>query len=412
MIQNVNARRAAAWMWVAAWVCGAWACRSEVHETTRAQHDRVEVEMSGDGAAMRAIRARIGDETNPTDEDVEKLLFLPSGEIERLLKGKRVETPEEEAVFQKQFEFEENGEGSYIHGDSRFRLISTGIISQIFQAGRGDGEVSLSEVLQGLPEEPGRSADWTNRQTAVRNQGDRNTCVAFAACAELESIVLVEHKTTVEMSKNLASLYLAEACHRRPCDDPCPQATMAPKVLRSRYLYSDQTWEYCGTAVATLKASKQCGKIEAAPGARQNEAQWRVGTYAILPTAGEAVEDGSPDIRDTKTLRRLLDGGHCIVIACVLSWTDAESMEVIDLIAAAQNPTQPRNPKRGHALLLTGYEMPEPENGKPFFWAKNSWGPEFGVNGGYLKLSFDYIRMFAKYGYITLTVTQKPPGNE
>jgi hypothetical protein len=48
----------------------------------------------------------------------------------------------------------------------------------------------------------------------------------------------------------------------------------------------------------------------------------------------------------------------------------------------------------GHAMLVVGYNKPE-----QYFIVKNSWGTSKG-QAGYLYLSYDYIRTYAKYGYV------------
>ncbi|MBM3225347.1 MAG: hypothetical protein FJZ47_16305 [Candidatus Tectomicrobia bacterium] len=50
----------------------------------------------------------------------------------------------------------------------------------------------------------------------------------------------------------------------------------------------------------------------------------------------------------------------------------------------------------GHAMVIVGYDRLAP---LPYFICKNSWGVSAG-RSGYYYLSYDYMRTYAKYGYI------------
>jgi len=59
----------------------------------------------------------------------------------------------------------------------------------------------------------------------------------------------------------------------------------------------------------------------------------------------------------------------------------------------------PAEPKGGHAMLIVGYNKTVP---KPYFIVKNSWGAGNG-HEGYLYISYDYMKTYAKYGYYILS---------
>ena len=57
----------------------------------------------------------------------------------------------------------------------------------------------------------------------------------------------------------------------------------------------------------------------------------------------------------------------------------------------------------GHAMLIAGYDRRAGHT--PYFIVKNSWDTSYGHNG-YLWISYDYIRTYAKYGYSTADLKQ------
>ena len=52
----------------------------------------------------------------------------------------------------------------------------------------------------------------------------------------------------------------------------------------------------------------------------------------------------------------------------------------------------------GHAMLIVGYDKSKTTYPEEYFIVKNSWGTSCGQSG-YIYLSYDYIRTYAKYGY-------------
>jgi C1A family cysteine protease len=57
----------------------------------------------------------------------------------------------------------------------------------------------------------------------------------------------------------------------------------------------------------------------------------------------------------------------------------------------------------GHAMLIVGYDRTS--GPMPYFIVKNSWGTDI-EHGGYYHFSYDYLRTYAKYGYIVYNVRQ------
>lgn len=101
-------------------------------------------------------------------------------------------------------------------------------------------------------------------------------------------------------------------------------------------------------------------------------------------------------VSGTDYLECILHHGHDIVFGTHVAWGHPDANGVHDVILDPYgNPLRSRG---GHAMLLVGYDRSGPI---PYFIYKNSWRPTVGV-AGYYYLSYDYVREYAKYGYVVL----------
>jgi hypothetical protein len=237
----------------------------------------------------------------------------------------------------------------------------------------------------------GMKVDHRPNQSPIRDQQDRGTCVAHAACAELEAIEKAQGRD-LDLSENLAYLRFMDEEGSRPCLDPGLATWKAAEYLKKHLVCQESKWPYVGT-LAT------CSLIDTAPAAVFGSPGFGIQDYVHLPPSTEINPDGTIDIRDTKTLEKLLTEGHDIVFGTVVAWRNSDQhSEIIDVTLGVAG--QPIFGFGGHAMLIVGFDQTGP---KPYFIVKNSWGPGFG-QAGYYRFTYDYIRTYAKYGYVTKTM--------
>jgi hypothetical protein len=236
--------------------------------------------------------------------------------------------------------------------------------------------------------------------TPIRDQGQRNTCVAFAACAELEAMLLArDPKSDPDLSENLAYYWFMKEEASSPCQDPGLATYRAAGYLKKYIVGKEKDWKYVSIDPAELDSRGQCDSINVVPPDMKGSDGVGIDQFQPLPGTSDVKPDGSIDIKDTKTLERLLAKGQNIVFGTVVAWTTDAAQGIIDVTLGPDG--QPIFGAGGHAMLIVGYKSKgRGTDPRPFFIVKNSWGTDYG-DGGYLYMTYDYIRAYARYGYST-----------
>ncbi|MGP0065727.1 MAG: C1 family peptidase, partial [Isosphaeraceae bacterium] len=242
--------------------------------------------------------------------------------------------------------------------------------------------------------------DGRGRQSPVRDQGHRGTCVAFAACAELEALLLKSHPgRPIDLSENMAYYCFMKEEESTPCADPGLATFRAAGYLKKHLVGEESLWKYVGTDPDELNGAKKCALINDIPSVFQGKMGWGVDEFVMLPAANEVTPDGTIDIKDTRTLERLLAQGQDIVFGTIVAWNNTDARGIIDVKLGPAG--QPIFGAGGHAMAIVGYRSGGTEKDRrPYFIVKNSWGADYG-HGGYLFMTYDYLRTYARYGYTT-----------
>jgi hypothetical protein len=236
-------------------------------------------------------------------------------------------------------------------------------------------------------------------QSPIRNQGQRGTCVAFASCAELEALARKTDPTLpADLSENLAYYWYMQEEGSRPCLDPGLATYKAAGYLQKHLVGAETTWTYVDTSPDDLQAAGKCSDIDTPPSAVKDKPGLGIDAFTLLPTAGEVVPNGTIDIKDTRTLEQLLADGHDIVFGTIVAWNTSDADGVIDVKLGPAG--QPIFGAGGHAMVIVGYNRTGAPGRKPYFIVRNSWGTSYG-HAGYLYMTYDYIRTYARYGYVT-----------
>ena len=148
-----------------------------------------------------------------------------------------------------------------------------------------------------------------------------------------------------------------------------------------------------------LRKSGKCDRIDIPPKNLNGLPGVEIKKFQLLLRDPDA-KSTSPSIRDTDALELLLDEGRNVVFGSLVAWLDGDEDGVIDVVLGKNG--QPMYSAAGHAIMIVGYDR-SPAAKKPYFIVKNSWGEKYGHNG-YLWLSYDYIKTYARYGYVTLEI--------
>jgi Papain family cysteine protease len=230
---------------------------------------------------------------------------------------------------------------------------------------------------------PPDSIDRRPRQSAVRDQGNRRTCVAHAALACLEAGL--KARAPIVLSPQYAHYKFMEFAGIPHAANEGIRTTDAAPYLRDPKgrVCREQYWRYVPTReqIAELVAAGDYGP----PPAAVADQKYGLGAYKILEDRG--LEDES--IRNVRLLESLLAAGYDIVVGAWVAWDEDEH----GIRRPGLFNGQPYY-LAGHAMLIVGYDRRA-----RFFWLKNSVGPGWGI-GGYGRFSYEFAEMYFRYGWV------------
>jgi hypothetical protein len=239
-----------------------------------------------------------------------------------------------------------------------------------------------------LPLAPATTS-YRNRQTAIRNQGLRDTCTAFAGLAGME----VAYKTLWGKTYNLSeqqAVYAFKLAHGQSQGDELHVGLLETVPwLTSTNLCFESYWGY--------------DPVHEDPTPMPPPDCWKNRSYALETTEiilAQADAGTSPlHANNTNYLEAILASGHEIVYAVEVAGSQWESgvaeSGVIDVEMVGASPAPSI---AGHAMLLVGYDR-----AANYFDFKNSWGTDRG-HGGYVRLTYEYLQVYGKYGYYITAV--------
>ena len=251
-----------------------------------------------------------------------------------------------------------------------------------------DDDLNTPESLDICPD----FVDHRPKQTSVKDQFDRGTCVAFASIAALEAVFTEEEGRDINLSEQYAFWQFMLGEGRNQCDNGL-RTTRAALYLSQSGVCEESYAPY------EKRATVEQHCMAAPSNEAQKNAIYKIQKYAIIDRLGPF----GPSIANTAYLESLLCHGYDIVLGTHVAWGRPDSNKVHDvLLDRYGNPLKSRG---GHAMLIVGYNRGV---SLPYFILKNSWGSNAG-NNGYYYLSHDYIRYYAKYGYIVQSVTRDIP---
>jgi Papain family cysteine protease len=240
--------------------------------------------------------------------------------------------------------------------------------------------VALAGRRGGRSIEPGR-VSLIDRFPAIRDQGQRGTCVAFASMAYLEFHLAGGSAKASRQSEQ----FLYWAC--KELDGTTNEGTTlaaARKALKTYGVCRNATWKYEPMPIAS------------------NEGQGPPPARAVAEAKGmkwSKAKEQKPD--DVDALRAHLDQGRPVVLG-VLTFPTWNFPVVADT-GEINLPVPLTQPDGGHAICLVGYELRPNAPGGGVFLFRNSWGKTWAGKGrykaGYGTLFFEYVRQYAVEAY-------------
>lgn len=236
--------------------------------------------------------------------------------------------------------------------------------------------------------------DRRNYQTPIKDQDIRGTCVAHAALANLEAILKSQGLLDIDLSEQYAHWLFMRLQGLDQCYDGI-RTTLAARYLAQEGVCKEEDCIY--EDFKTVQT--HCNSTPSLQAKRN--AIYGIEQYALIDRIGFF----GPSIANSDYLEAILCHGHDIVLGIYVAWGNPDEDGVYDVLLDRYGNPQATDPDQGHAMLIVGYNR---SAAIPYFICKNSWGVTDGVNG-YWYLSYDYIRTYAKYGYITLKICLDMP---
>ncbi|HSN78628.1 MAG TPA: C1 family peptidase [Anaerolineae bacterium] len=232
-----------------------------------------------------------------------------------------------------------------------------------------DEPVSFADLPQ--------TVDLRSILPAVRNQGDRGTCVAHAAAAVREFLTGAS-----STGADLSEQFLYWACKQRD-GHPSDFGTwikVAMAVLHDTGVCPETVWPYNKAVIANNEGQgppPASAQAEAAPfkviSTKKLEARWLQGLK-------EALADGQP---------------VAFSVSIFQSWQNPWTYRNGDI----RLPLPGEENLGGHAMCMVGYADDHDVPGGGYFIVRNSWGEAFGQQGkvapGYCRLPYAFVQQHA-----------------
>ncbi len=226
-----------------------------------------------------------------------------------------------------------------------------------------------------------RLVSLIDRFPAIRNQGRRGTCVAFASMAYLEYHLSVGSAKAPRRSEQ----FFYWAC--KDVNGTNTEGTTlasARKVLKTHGVCLNATWKYNPDYGAT----EGQGPPPAKAVAEANTRRW-----------SKATEQSGGDV---EALCAQLDQGRPVVLG-VRTFPTWDFPTVADT-GEINLPLPLDVPDGGHAVCLVGYEQRANAPGGGVFIFRNSWGRTWAAKSrykpGYGTLFFEYVRLYAVEAFV------------
>ena len=256
-----------------------------------------------------------------------------------------------------------------------------------------------------------KNVDRRNWQSAVQDQGGRGTCTAFAVGAAIEAKLKEKKAGIGHISKEYLYWLAVSKNERRACaSDGQSLGVYHNKIIKADVLKvpEQKFWPY-------QKNTGLFGEDLICPGDAPREAKQKAkvkvnNAYYFQSLRADTARP-SPTAKSADNpayIEAWLAAGYDVVIGVgwAVNHKTAYGLSNIRGIIDVNKVNGKRaKAEGGHAMSIVGYNRNgDKKIGGGYFIVKNSWGTGHG-DGGYIKLSYDYIRAYAWSGLVIADVT-------
>lgn len=234
--------------------------------------------------------------------------------------------------------------------------------------------------------------DHRNRQSPVKDQAGRGTCVSHASMGMLEAFDHIPDDLSEQYTHYKFNEFLNRPHNR---DSGLRTTDAAPFLARGDgRVCLEAQWPYI-PAQATIDALVAANTYGPPQGAQNNQ-DFGYGSYKIITDKGLTGES----IKNTRYLEALVYKGYDVVFGTYVSWDDNNNDGILEPVL---DPSGAPVRKAGHAMVIVGYNRTS-----QYFIVKNSWGAGWG-HSGYGYLHYNLVRSCFKYGFVVDSVVPAAP---
>jgi len=233
--------------------------------------------------------------------------------------------------------------------------------------------------------------NFSDKMTAVKNQGHRGTCTFFAATALIESAIKID----LGIDVNLSEEYLIYSTKNQGyySDVEASHISVNLQSIKTGGIVLEKDWSYFPSF---FSEGKPCEGIDGENTQASMDCYVHTPTKSVLDKVipANSIKTGFIRKNTNEMIKYLAKNERPLTISLPVNykgWKDSGEVSYTEEMRqeCLQNPSE----CGAHSVVVTGYNLDE----KIFFF-KNSWGDDWGQNG-FGTLSFEMVDRYVD-GYL------------